>query len=156
VCGTSRVNIAAGEGVSIVEMTESTGIRSGRLPEKRDSNFEAGAFGSLDLHSQDPAGAESPPRSDANPVSDGTLAERAGDERSAGLQQPGVQRRPIQHFRAAAFVAPSDSPAVASPATNNIPTIAMKTIQESRRWHRAVMIAPKKRRLPRLSPCARF
>jgi hypothetical protein len=66
----SRANIASAEGLSIVEMTESTTIRSGRLTEKRDSDFEAGAFGSPVRHSQDPAGAESPPRSDANAVGD--------------------------------------------------------------------------------------
>jgi hypothetical protein len=152
----SRANIAAVEGVSIEEKTESTRIRSGRLPEERDSDFEAGAFGSLERHSQDPAGAESSPRSDADDVSEGALAERAGKERFAGLQQPGVQRRPTQQFRAPAFEAPPDRPAVASPAIDDIPAIARKTIKESRRSQRTVMIAPRKRRLPRLSLSVRF
>jgi hypothetical protein len=148
----SRANIAAVEGVAIVETTESTRIRSGRLPEARDSDLEAGAFGSLERHSQDPAGAESSPRSDVDDVSEGVLAERTGKERFAGLQQPGVQRRPTQQFRAPTFVPPPERPALASPAIDDIPAIARKTIQESRRWQRTVMIAPRKRRLPRLSP----
>jgi hypothetical protein len=146
----SRANIAAVEGVSIVETTESTGTRSGRLPEERDSDFEAGAFGSLERHSQDPAGAESSPRSDADDVSEGALAERAGKERFAGLQQPGVQRRPTQQFRAPAFVAHPDRPAVASPAIDDIPTIVKKTIHKSRRWQRTVMIAPTEEKIAQI------
>jgi hypothetical protein len=128
----SRANIAAVEGVAIVETTESTRIRSGRLLEERDSDLESGAFGSLERHSQDPAGAESPPRSDADAVSEGALAERAGKERFDGLQQPGVQRRPTQQFRAPAFEAPPDRPALASPAIDDIPAIVKKTIHKSR------------------------
>jgi hypothetical protein len=108
-----------------MEMTESTGIRSGRLPDERDSDFEAGAAGSLERHSQDPAGAESPVRSNAREVSDGTPSRRAGAGRSAGLQQSGVQRRPTQQFRGAA--------ASERPAIDDSPATATKTIQVSRR-----------------------
>jgi len=131
--GLSWANVALGRGVTIGELTESPRVRSTRPPDDRQSGLGAGAFGSLEQHSQGRAGAARPGRFNARAVGDSADADRAGDDGVTALQQHAGERGPKQQLPRSFLRATPEVPAIASLTIDNIPTIAARTTQEKRR-----------------------
>jgi hypothetical protein len=131
------------------EMSNASSLtRSVRRSGERDSGFEAGAAGSLERHSQERTGVASwvspVAISVERPVEDGRELAFAGQQQ----QSEGVETTQQA-------LAESDKPpgmrAEASPAIENIPTIAARAIWESRRWCRRSVMCKPELKLPKLT-----
>ena len=113
-------------------LTDSPDAWSERSSEKRDSSLDAGEPGSLERHSQGRLGVEKPPPI-GRTATDRSVV-RGADEADAGGQQQPVQTRLRQQELATFRAAPDAVDAEALPTTDNIPTIAARAIQVSRKW----------------------
>ena len=122
----------AAVGVWTFGLADSPSGWSTRSSEKRDSCLEAGETGSLERHSQGRAGVEKIPSLEGR-ATDCSVVKRR-DEAEAGVQQQTVQTRLRQQARARFCGVPDVVDAEALPTTDNIPTIAARAIQASRKW----------------------